>query len=424
MPDGSRRWMQARGIAARNSSGQAIRVAGSQTDITEFRHAQAELAEHRHHLEQLVAQRTTELREADDRLRSAFNAATEAFAVFDRQGRRLLANAGFDTLFPGAAAVGTNALQAVAMAALGNAAPAEALVAEITNPSGIEKEIHLPGGTWIRITTRMTANGDIVFCAADVSVYKNAAVAAETALERQKELNRLQRGFVSMVSHQFRTPLSIIDVAAQRLVSRGELAAQAGVDERVSKIRRAVERMTGLIESTLSLASLDAGTLAFRPSSCNLAALIAEVAERQTDVSPSHAIAVDTVWLPERVRCDANLVEQVIVNLLSNAVKYSPENSRVEIRGWTEGSIAAIAIRDYGVGIEDADLPYVFDRFFRGKTALGIPGTGIGLSVVQHLVSLHNGSVSVTSKLSQGSTFTVRLPITGADAGPVSAAAS
>lgn len=413
MPDGSRRWMQARGIAARDADGQATRVAGSQSDITEFRRAQAELAEHRNHLENLVEQRTIELREADDRLRSAFNAATEAFAVFDRQGRRLLANAGFDALFPDIAAAGTDALRAFSQAALGRTSSAEALVAELTRPPGAEKEIHLPNGTWIRITTRMTANGDIVLCAADVSVYKNAAVAAETALERQKELNRLQRGFVSMVSHQFRTPLSIIDVAAQRLVTRGGLAGQAEVDERVLRIRRAVQRMTGLIESTLSLASLDAGMLPFRPAPCNLAALVAEIAERQTEVSPTHVINVDVAWLPETVRCDANLVEQVIVNLLSNAVKYSPNTSRVDIKGWTDGTFAALSVRDYGVGIEEGDLPHVFDRFFRGKTAVGIPGTGIGLSVAQHLVSLHNGSVSVISKPGQGSTFVVRLPIAG-----------
>ena len=117
--------------------------------------------------------------------------------------------------------------------------------------------------------------------------------------------------------------------------------------------------------------------------------------------------------LPETVQADADALEQVFTNLLSNAVKYAPHAPDIEVKACVEGKHVVISVRDHGLGIDDGDLPRIFERFFRAKTSTGIAGTGIGLNLVKTLVEMHGGSVRVESKVSEGSVFTVQLPIQG-----------
>ncbi len=115
--------------------------------------------------------------------------------------------------------------------------------------------------------------------------------------------------------------------------------------------------------------------------------------------------------LPEEIHADAELLDQVFTNLLSNAVKYAPNDPRIEVKGWTDGTFAALSVRDHGVGIAADDFPRMFERFFRAATSAGISGTGIGLNLVKRLMEMHTGTIQVDSVAGQGSVFTVRLPI-------------
>ena len=231
------------------------------------------------------------------------------------------------------------------------------------------------------------------------------------ALQKEQELNTLQREFVSLVSHEFRTPLTIIDSAAQRLVRSKDKMTAEDLATRTGKIRAAVRRMTGLIESTLNASRLDAGEIRMEPRPCDLKALVREVCARQAEISKFHDIRVDVDGLPEEIHADAGLLDQVFTNLLSNAVKYAPKDPRIEVKGWTDGRFAALSVRDHGVGIGADDLPRMFERFFRARTSAGITGTGIGLNLVKQLVEMHTGTTEVDSVEGQGSVFTVRLPI-------------
>ncbi|MGI9419236.1 MAG: ATP-binding protein [Geminicoccaceae bacterium] len=241
---------------------------------------------------------------------------------------------------------------------------------------------------------------------------KAEAAILEQSLETEKELNAQQRRFVSLVSHEFRTPLAIIDGQAQRLVRRGDKMAADQRAGSLEKVRSAVIRLTGLMESVLSSASLEAGSIAFNPTPMDLRALIRKACENQEEISSQHKINVDINALPETYLGDPKLLHQVAANLLSNAVKYSPGADRVDVIGRSTDEGFDIAVRDYGVGVPKSDLPKLCQRFFRASTSTGIPGTGIGLNLVKALVEMHDGVMEVASIEGEGSTFTVKLPNT------------
>ena len=250
----------------------------------------------------------------------------------------------------------------------------------------------------------------------------------EQALAKEKELNELQRQFISMVSHEFRTPLTIIDSTAQRMMRRRGRLTPDEFQQRTGKIRSAVKRMTMLVESTLSVARLDAGKFEMNPRYIDAGELVADNCRLQQEISASHDISVDVGAISGPIFADPYLFNHIFTNLLSNAVKYSPDGCKIEVRGWMEDEQFLVSIRDHGMGISDNDVPRLFERFFRAGTSTGIAGTGIGLHLVKQLVDLHGGSIEVESVEGEGSTFTIRLPIRPAEdviaRGPVGTASA
>ena len=234
------------------------------------------------------------------------------------------------------------------------------------------------------------------------------------ALTKERELNVLQRQFISMASHEFRTPLAIIDGAAQRLERRAKKFDKPDeITKRAVKIRSAVERMTRVMESTLTAASLDIGKLSINVESCDIAKQLSDACHRQMELTGSHKISCDVSGLPATIQADPGSLEQIFSNLLSNAVKYAPNAPEIDVRAYTEDDEVVLVVRDHGLGIDEEDLPRVFERFFRARTATGIAGSGIGLNLIKILIELHDGSITLESAVNKGSTFTVRLPING-----------
>ena len=233
------------------------------------------------------------------------------------------------------------------------------------------------------------------------------------ALEKEREYNALQSEFVAMASHEFRTPLAIIDGTAQRIERRLHKMPPEDLQQRVQKIRHAVKRMLVLIESTLSAARLEAGKIELDFGKCDLSAVVADVCRRQQELSPQHEIVLSQGRGPGEISGDAKKLEQVFTNLLSNAVKYAPDSPRIEVCLAASGGQMVVSVRDQGLGIPADDLPRLFQRYFRARTATGIAGTGIGLNLVKRFVELHGGAIEVESVEGEGSTFTVRLPISG-----------
>jgi signal transduction histidine kinase len=231
------------------------------------------------------------------------------------------------------------------------------------------------------------------------------------ALSKEKELNELQSEFVSMASHEFRTPLAIIDASARRMERRKEKLSPDDIGKRTKKIHNAVNRMLGLIESTLMMARADKGKLSISPKELNLRELIEQCCETQNEIVASHTVTYDLEDLPEIFIGDQAALTQVMTNLLSNAVKYSPDSFTIEVKGWVQNADIYISVQDHGLGMDEEDVSNLFGRFFRAKTSTGIPGTGIGLNLVKTLIELHDGEISALSSQGKGSTFTFRLPM-------------
>jgi signal transduction histidine kinase len=238
------------------------------------------------------------------------------------------------------------------------------------------------------------------------------ATMLQDKLAEEQRLTLLQRNFVSMASHEFRTPLAIIDGHAQRMISMRDRLTSEELAQRARKVRNTVRRMTQLIDNLIGSARLIDGAidLNYHPRRVDLAVLLREVRQLQQELSPDAQIVEDLPALPLCVYGDASLLNQVFGNLLSNAVKYSPEGGAVRVSVAEDGAQVVVTIEDRGIGIPESDRERVFERYFRGSNTSGIVGTGVGLYLVKTIVDLHHGAIALDSHEGEGSRFTVRLP--------------
>jgi two-component system OmpR family sensor kinase len=248
-----------------------------------------------------------------------------------------------------------------------------------------------------------------------IGLEQQATMLREKLAEEQR-LMLLQRNFVSMVSHDFRTPITIIDGHAQMLQASRDITAGTVSADRVRKIRNSARRLTHLIENLIdSMRVIDDDVrLYFHPSRLDVAALLREACQLQRDISPQAQILESLRPPILHLHADPHLLFQLLGNLLSNAIKYSPSGGLINVRLTTTATSAVIEVQDRGIGIPAADQPRLFDRYYRGSNTGGITGTGIGLYFVRTVSDLHGGQVYVTSHEGQGSSFIVQLPL-GAD---------
>ena len=241
---------------------------------------------------------------------------------------------------------------------------------------------------------------------------QQASMLAEK-LEHEQRLATLQRNFVSMASHEFRTPLTVIDGQAQRMIKlKGQISGEELI-ERANKIRAAALRMTHLIESMLNSSRLFEGDsgLYYHPASIDPAAVLREVCQMHREISPGARIVENLRQLPTEMQGDAKLLYQAFSNLLSNAVKYSPNGGLIQVNAWGEAGSIMVEVRDQGIGVPAQDLPRLFERYHRGGNVRGIVGTGIGLYLVKVVAGLHGGEVGVDSAEGEGARFFMRLPL-------------
>jgi signal transduction histidine kinase len=237
------------------------------------------------------------------------------------------------------------------------------------------------------------------------------AAMLEQKLAYEQELARMQRNFVAMISHEFRTPLAAIDAHAQRLVNMRDHITPGDIAERAGRVRSAVHRITSLMDNLLNASRLMDGApkLFFHPKEIDISALLHEVCRFHREASPNAFISEDfTSGLT--VIADDKLLFQTFSNLLSNAIKYSPDDVVVRIKAWRDEIHTVVTMCDRGLGIPAQDRENLFKRYYRGGNVSGIVGTGVGLYLAKNVLHLHGGEVTVESEEGRGSCFTVRLP--------------
>jgi len=237
------------------------------------------------------------------------------------------------------------------------------------------------------------------------------AAALEQTLENERRLTAQQRNFVTMTSHEFRTPLTVIDAQAQRLIKLKDRINPEDLLERARRIRSAVLRLTGIMDSLLGASRLFDGQAAYHPSEFNPAGLLHEVCQLHRDTTRGVDIREEFGELPAISTGDSKLLFAMFSNLLSNAIKYSATGSPVYVIARAERRDGwVISVRDCGIGIVERDRAHLFERYFRGTNVASVAGSGVGLHLVALVLSLHGGSIEVESRVGVGSIFTVRLP--------------
>ncbi len=238
------------------------------------------------------------------------------------------------------------------------------------------------------------------------------AAMLEERLEAERRLTSHQRNFVSMASHEFRTPLTIIDGHAQRLAALSRQLTPADIELRAARLRRAVLRLRHVIDNLLKSSQVwtDDGGLYFHPKPFDLAGLLQEVCQSHREISSGVRIEARIAPLGDDFVGDPDLLHQSISNLLSNAIKYSPGRARIALTARGDANGIRIVIEDEGLGIPKADQPHIFDRYYRAANVADIVGTGVGLFLVKLVADLHGGDVTVASEEGHGSRFEISLP--------------
>ncbi len=232
------------------------------------------------------------------------------------------------------------------------------------------------------------------------------------SLARERELSRLKSSFVSLVSHEFRTPIGIIHSSAEILERYQERLSAAERTEHLRAIQSHAWRMASLMEEVLLFGKMEAGRLEFRTAPFDLDEACRRWTQELT-LATDHRCPIRLTLgeLPTVRNGDMDLLRHICSNLLSNAVKYSRPGSPVEFGVDRDGNDAVFTVRDHGVGIPEADRARLFTAFQRGSNVRHLPGTGLGLVVIRHCLDLHRGTIELDSHEGTGTTAIVRVPL-------------
>ena len=261
-------------------------------------------------------------------------------------------------------------------------------------------------------TIRVDNEPHVLSLALDITQRKRAEEELIKTLNREKELSQLKGNFVSMVSHEFRTPLGIIQSSAELLRDFCRKMQPGEREVQVDSIIRNTRRMAGMMEEVLVLSRLDGGGLDFRPAALDLPRFCRRVVDETLSATNGRClIQLSLNSVPPEAQADDRLLGHIFTNLLTNAVKYSEPRATVHFTVDREEREAVCVVRDTGIGIPEKDQQQLFKAFQRGTNVGSRPGTGLGLVLVKRCAELHGGTVQVVSKVGVGTMVTVRLPV-------------
>jgi PAS domain S-box-containing protein len=255
----------------------------------------------------------------------------------------------------------------------------------------------------------------------DISERKLAETELRRTLERERELGQLKSTFVATVSHEFRTPLGIIQSSAEILKDYLDQLAPEERREQLESIIRNSRRMAGLMEEVLVLGRFDAGSISFRPAPLDLGALCRQLVDEIMSTTGAQCpVQFSVEGRPPECLADERLLRHILLNLLNNAVKYSEPGDPVTLRVRAADGSLEFTVADRGIGIPEPEQERLFQTFHRGSNVGRRPGTGLGLVIVKRSVDLQGGTIHLDSRPHSGTTVVVRLPLESSpdDRGP------
>ncbi len=232
------------------------------------------------------------------------------------------------------------------------------------------------------------------------------------ALEKEKELNDLKSRFVSMASHEFRTPLSTILSSVSLISKYNSPETEDKKQKHITRVKSSVSHLTDLLNDFLSLGKLEEGVITSNPVSFDIVSTTNDILiELQHVAKENQKADYQHIGDSSEVYLDQKLYRNILINLISNAIKFSDDDGVINIRTSVDKNEAVITVKDSGIGISKEDQQHLFERFFRAQNATNIQGTGLGLNIVAKYVELMKGAITFESELDKGTTFTIKFPL-------------
>ncbi len=259
----------------------------------------------------------------------------------------------------------------------------------------------------------VSAGNEVMAIIRDITERKRVETDIRNSLEKEKELNELKSRFVTMASHEFRTPLATILSSSELLEYYSHKWSDDKKVKHQQRIQSSVKHMTNLLDDVLLIGKAEAGKLEFQPKLLDIIQFCRDLVEEVQVTTQTHTINFCIQGQLDKIDglIDEKLLRHIITNLLTNAIKYSPQGKEVNFNLICDREQAVFLIQDGGIGISPEDRQKLFESFHRGKNVSNIPGTGLGLAIVKKSVDLHGGTITVQSQLEVGTTFTVTLPL-------------
>lgn len=276
---------------------------------------------------------------------------------------------------------------------------------------------NIPNSYEVRIA--ISEINEVMAIIRNITERKQAEEDIRQALAQQQQLNELKSRFVTMTSHEFRTPLASILSSSELLEHYSHKWSESKKLSHLYRIQNSVKHMTDLLNDVLLLGKADADKIELKPTQIDIVQFCHQLAEEFELTVSTHKIdfqvrdssEVDDVGNKFTKGCiDEKILKHIIYNLLSNAIKYSPESDLIYFELTCQAQLAILKVQDFGIGIPEEDLAQLFESFHRANNVGSIPGTGLGLPIVKRSLDLHGGTISVNSKINEGTIFVVTIP--------------
>ena len=235
-------------------------------------------------------------------------------------------------------------------------------------------------------------------------------IAQQVEMEKGKEINDLKSRFVSMASHEFRTPLSTILSSVSLLSKYTSTEDQSKRDKHIDRIKSSVKTLTDILNEFLSLGRIEEGKVDMNPEIFDLVEFMNAINNEMSVLLKPGQKFIFNHKGNMQTYTDSNLLKHIMINILSNAIKFSPENASITIDTEVTSNHTKISITDNGIGIPAEDQVHLFERFFRATNVTNIQGTGLGLHIVGRYIEILKGTIKYTSEFEKGSTFKIQLP--------------